>query len=364
VGVYRTRGHAAALGFVERAIVRDQPPHALLLLGPERVGKTTLALDLAAGLLCLDPDPLARPCGECAACRKVDHGNHPDIHRLAPEGGGQQLRVGQVQALATELALLPLEGRYRVAIVERAQRLNLDAQHALLKTLEEPPPAVVIVLAADDAAPLLPTVISRCARVRLGPVSVETIAGMLTDAGLADAARGALLGRLAGGRPGLALALSDQPDAVLSQARLARMLIDLLDASRRQRLQAAQGLLDEGALLAAAGTGAPADDRGSAARGDRRASPAERRAAAAQIMSAWRLVARDVALAARGGRRELQQRDLLDELTAAAARVEPGSMTRFLGRLEAGIRAVDGYANPELALDVLLLAWPSARAAA
>ena len=64
----------------------------------------------------------------------------------APEGAGQQIRVAQVQALAAELALLPLEGRFRVAIVQGAHRLNHDAQNAILKTLEEPPPAVVLVL--------------------------------------------------------------------------------------------------------------------------------------------------------------------------------------------------------------------------
>src|SRR3954471_19000745 len=165
-----TRGNPAALRLVERAIENGRPPHALLLAGPEGVGKTTLAFDLAAGLLCLAPNSPDGPCRECAACRKVAHGNHPDLHRLAPEGAGQQIRIGQVQQLSSELALLPLEGRFRIAIVEKAHRLNDDAQNALLKTLEEPPAAVVIVLAADDAAKLLPTVVSRCTRVRLGPV--------------------------------------------------------------------------------------------------------------------------------------------------------------------------------------------------
>ena len=117
-----------------------------------------LARDLAAGLLCTDPDPAARPCRTCAACRKLEHGNHPDLHLLEPEGAGQQIRVAQVQALAADLSLLPLEGRYRVAIIEHANRLNQDAQNALLKTLEEPPARVCLILAADDSTTLLPTV--------------------------------------------------------------------------------------------------------------------------------------------------------------------------------------------------------------
>jgi DNA polymerase-3 subunit delta' len=310
----------------------------------------------------------ARPCRTCAACRKVDHGNHPDLHRLAPEGGGQQIRVGQVQALSSDLALLPLEGAFRVAIIERAQKLNLDAQNALLKTLEEPPPAVAIVLAADDTSALLPTVVSRCARIRLGPVAPETIAELLAEAGLSDAARGAALGRLAGGRPGVAIALAATPDAGVAQARLTRLLIDLLAAPRHRRLRAAQELLEDGAVLAGAtapevvADGAAGTAR--AARGERRASPAERRAAAAQVISVWRDVARDLVVAAHGGRRELRQPELLDELSAAAQTVDAASVTRFLGRLESIGRALDAYANPELALDALLLAWPASRAAA
>ena len=81
----RTRGHAPALGAIE-GMVRGGAPHALLLSGPGGVGKTTLAMDLAAGLLCVDPDVAARPCRSCRGCRLLEHGDHPDLHRLAPAG--------------------------------------------------------------------------------------------------------------------------------------------------------------------------------------------------------------------------------------------------------------------------------------
>ena len=330
-------------------------------------------MDLAAGLLCLAADPSLRPCRECTACRKVEHGNHPDLHRLQPEGAGQQIRIGQVQQLSSDLALLPLEGRFRIAIIEKAHRLNEDAQNAMLKTLEEPPAAVVIVLAADDAARLLPTVISRCTRVRLGPVASEELAKVLAERGVADAARGAALARLTGGRPGAAIALAGNSEAVLAQSRLARTLLDLLHADRRRRLAAQLELIDDGAALAAAAAGAADPDaadsprpksRGRSTTSARRASPAERRAAVTQIVAVWRDVARDLAVAARGGKRELHQHELLDELLAAGAEVDAAEVTLFLQRIDAVGRALDSYANPELALDVLLIEWPRARKAA
>ena len=354
---FRTQGQDAALRVIERAVRAERAPHALLLVGPARVGKTTLALDLAAGLLCLADDPGMRPCRECAACRKVEHANHPDLHRFAPEGVGQQIRVAQVHALTAELALLPLEGRFRVAIIEAAHRLNLDAQNAILKTLEEPPAAVVLVLAADDSASLLPTVVSRCARLRLGPVAPDIVARMLEQAGVADRAQGTALARLAGGRPGVALELASRPEAVIAQGRLTRALLDLLGADRRRRLALQADLLEDGQVLA--GGAGPA--RGSGRGTGRRQSPAQRRAAVASVMAVWREVARDLALAAHGGRAELGRHDLFDELVAAAERVEPAAVSGFVGRLDGLARAIDGYANPELALDVLLLEWPTVR---
>jgi DNA polymerase III subunit delta' len=369
---YQTRGHPGALAAVARAVRDERPPHALLLVGPARVGKTTLAFDLAAGLLCLAPQPADRPCGECAACRKVAHGNHPDVHRLAPEGAGGQIRLAAVQALTGALALLPLEGRYRVAIVEQAQRLNHDAQNALLKTLEEPPARVCLILAADESANLLPTLVSRCVRLRLSRVPPDALAELLDERADVDSVRAAVLARLSDGRPGAALALARQPEVVLARSRLTRQLLDLLAAERRARLAAVPALLDDAAAIVAASDGAAPSERieGGAPDGSPRSrrqaarrsapgrTPAERRAAAAQLLAIWRDLARDLALVAHGGRSEVREHELLDEMAAASSAVGRGALVAFLARLDDMERALDSYANPELMLDVLLLAWP------
>ena len=217
----RTRGQPAAVAVVA-AMIRGPVPHAVLVVGPDGVGKTTLALDLAAGLLCT-AEVSIRPCRSCRACRLVERGSHPDVHRLEPTGPGRQVVIGGpgsrfrgVRDLISELALMPVEGGWRVAIIEGAERMNEDAQSALLKTLEEPPAGVTIVLCADGEARLLPTVRSRCARVRLGLVGPRDIEEILGDQGLADPPTASRLARIAAGRPGLALAYARSPDAVLS----------------------------------------------------------------------------------------------------------------------------------------------------
>lgn len=128
---FRTRGQPAAVDAVVAMLARGMP-HAILLAGPNGVGKGTLAEDIAAGLLCRADDRSIRPCRECRGCRALEHGNHPDVHRLGPTGAGQVIPIGGreergVRDLVRDLALLPVEGGARVAIVASADRMTEDA---------------------------------------------------------------------------------------------------------------------------------------------------------------------------------------------------------------------------------------------
>jgi DNA polymerase III delta' subunit len=396
----RTRGQPVALDAIE-AMIRGHVPHAILLAGPDGVGKTTLALDLAAGLLC-EADPERRPCRSCRGCRMVDHGGHPDLHRLGPVGPGRQVVIGGAEAryrgirdLIAELALMPVEGRARVAIVDGADRMNEDAQSALLKTLEEPPAGVVIVLCADQETRLLPTVRSRCARVRLGLVGSRDIETIVGDHDLADPPLAARLGRLAAGRPGLALAYARAPDAVLIRAELSRVLLDLTEAGSAARLAAVRAAIPRALALITALAGA--DDGRAGERVTRRrgkeprgtaavatastdpdpddASPdeveprgrpvpaTERRQAAEILVGLWADVARDLALVGAGGTRSVRDPVLLEELGDAAAAIDGVAIAAFLDRAARAAELLASNVSPELLLDSLALAWPRARAA-
>jgi DNA polymerase III subunit delta' len=386
--VWLTRGQPTALAAVAR-MVSGRPPHAVLLVGPAAVGKTTLADDLAAGLLCIAADRSDRPCRACRACRMVANGNHPDVHRLGPEGPGGQIVIGGsreanaprgVRDLVRELAFLPIEGGARVAVVEAADQMNEDAQHALLKTLEEPPAGVTIILCADREGPLLPTVRSRCARIRLGPLSVRDIEALLGELGLADPFDAARFARLAEGRPGLAFAFARAPEAAAIRDEIARTLLDLLAAGRSRRLAAARELLGRSRDLAEAlgppappaeptkGRSKPPADPGEPSdpfdATTAKVSPAERRRAARQLLTVWRQVARDLAVVRMGGRAAVNDVVLLEEMEAAASRLPVDASATFLVRLDEIAELLAGNVSPELALDVLVLAWPSTERAA
>ena len=416
----RTRGHAAARRAVE-AMIRGGAPHAVLLVGPAGVGKTTLALDLAAGLACTAEDPSARPCGACRGCRLVRSGGHPDLHRLGPEGPGRQVVIGGpgskargVRDLIAELALMPVEGGARVAVIESAQRMNEDAQAALLKTLEEPPAGVVLVLCADAEEPLLPTIRSRCARLRLGPVSSTDIASVLADHGIDDPGLAARLARIAGGRPGLALAWATDPAALRVRDETTRVLLDLTAARPSERLAGIRSVAATASAIADLAEAAPAPSPGPVTTrgGRRKAGPtpvagparsgatssdggdgsdgadavaaeaaatttdgvgdgateadgtatrtpaAQRRRAAEAVVAIWTDVARDLALARRGSVAALRDPRLLEETQAVAADLDETALTAFLDRLGRAGVLLAGNVGPELILDDLALAWP------
>jgi DNA polymerase-3 subunit delta' len=392
----RTRGHPAALAALT-AMLRAGPPAAVLFVGPAGVGKTTLAMDFAAGLLCSADDPAQRPCGACRACRLVARGVHPDLHRLGPEGPGRQVVIGGpgkprgVRDLIADLALLPVEGGARVAIIEAAHRMNEDAQAALLKTLEEPPAGAMIVLCADAEEPLLPTIRSRCARIRLGPVGVRDIEAILAEAGAADPPLAARLARIAAGRPGIALAWAAAPDAVRERDAIGRGLLDLASARPADRLSGIRSLAAQAASIAgfADGTAASAtadaptagkkrasnasapettdgppgeaDPDDAEPAGPARAPAIERRRAAEAVIALWTDIARDIALCQRGLDRSVRDLALLDDIRAVAVSLDPSALGICIDRLGRASVLIAGNASPELVLDDLALAWPRPR---
>lgn len=198
-------GNAHIRQRLDESLAQGSPAPAYLFLGPKGVGKAMVARWLAQRLLCKAPGP---PCGRCAACQRVESGNHPDLLVMERVPGKASLGIDDVRERISEVQLRPYEGGYRFWILTEAERLTDEAQSALLKTLEEPPPHLVLVLVAGGEDSLLPTVTSRCRIQRFGPVDPVEIEGLLRERGV-EPDRAAVAARICGGSPGVALGLAE-----------------------------------------------------------------------------------------------------------------------------------------------------------
>jgi len=176
-------GARAAATALHDAIVRDRLSHAWLLVGPDGVGQHELAVALAAHANCGDERPEARPCTRCDACLRTLRDVHPALITFEPDGAAH--RVEDVRGAWSDAAMRTTpEARRKVLRIVAADRMNVAAQNAFLKLLEEPPASVVWVLEAEDPGRLLETILSRCRRVDLPPWgSAEVRAWLRTHLG-------------------------------------------------------------------------------------------------------------------------------------------------------------------------------------
>ncbi len=192
------QGQAAAVAVLQRMVARERVPGALLFLGPHHVGKRTSALALAQALNCERPlvnaasagppeasaaggssGGAAGPdaCGACPSCRMIAAGSHPDVEVVAPEG--QFIKIDQIRAVGDRLGLNPLQARRRFIVLAQAERLNVQAANAFLKTLEEPPADTTLALCAAETALLPETIVSRCLPVRFAPLPEAVLRSLL-----------------------------------------------------------------------------------------------------------------------------------------------------------------------------------------
>ena len=174
-------GHEQTLAFLERTVTQGRPAHGYLFTGREGIGKRLVAKQFACMLNCLRPGD--DPDGSCSACRRIEAEQHPDFLMEKPDRG--MIRIERVRNIRSFFQYAPVEGSFRVCVIDGAHTMNRSAQNGLLKTLEEPPPGRVLILLSSKPSLLLPTVRSRCRRIRFGPIPLEPLAALLVSRGVA-----------------------------------------------------------------------------------------------------------------------------------------------------------------------------------
>jgi DNA polymerase-3 subunit delta' len=240
--MWRTNGQSNAITMLKNGLREGNLSHAYLLAGPPHIGKTTLAIDLAQALNCQEADA---PCGQCKSCTKILRGKHTDVITISlsqssiknrtDNATSTEISIDEIRELQHSASLPPFEGRWKVFIIDGAERLSLAAANCLLKVLEEPPPCVMIILLTENETEVLATIISRCLRVELKPISNIDIERILVEINRVASDKAKLLSRLSNGRLGWAI-MAAADDTVLSQrSQRLSSLFSLLKGSWEER---------------------------------------------------------------------------------------------------------------------------------
>jgi len=252
-------------------------------------------------------------------------GKHPDLHLVAPEGN--ILRIDQIRALQHDLALSPVEGCYRVAIIEGMEKATAEASNALLKSLEEPPPSVVLILIAPEPEALLPTIVSRCQLIALRPLPVQVVRDALVDRWHVQPEHADYLAHLSGGRLGWAVMAAQDESVLMRRSQWLDDLLRLIGQGRVERLAYAEEMAHDPL-------------------------------AARETCRLWQTWWRDVMLLAGGSHARLLNSDRLEVLRDHANRFGLEQARGAAAGLAQTLWQLDHNVNARLALEVLILDLP------
>lgn len=230
-------GHDRIKGLLSRGLRQGRLPPALLFSGPEGVGKRTLALAVARALLCEQGD--GDTCGGCAPCRRALRGVHPDVFLVEPVTAA--IKIEQVRDAVREIVGRPFEARARLFVIDDAHAMTEQASNALLKSLEEPPPTSHLILVTASPQALLPTIRSRCQRLRFSPLPAPLLEAHLRERLGLGPDEAHLRAALSGGSLGAALAFESETYRSLRDELLA-LLEGLARWKAVDRMEAAERL--------------------------------------------------------------------------------------------------------------------------
>ncbi|WP_409343857.1 DNA polymerase III subunit delta' [Paenibacillus sp. MBLB4367] len=172
-------GQERAKRMLQNGLQQDTLSHAYIFSGPVGSGRERMALALAKAVFCTENREEA--CGQCLACRKAEHGNHPDLYVIEPDGAS--IKIDQIRDLQKQFAYRTGAGQRKIVILKQAEKMTLQAANSLLKFLEEPQSAMIAIMIAENGQALLPTIRSRAQWIPFTPMAKRAMEQLLVGEG-------------------------------------------------------------------------------------------------------------------------------------------------------------------------------------
>jgi DNA polymerase III subunit delta' len=170
------------LKMAKNSLLKNRVAHAYLLEGMRGTGKIATVMLIAKALLCIAPIEGYRPCETCINCRRINNGNHPDVHVIEPEG--LSIKKQQIKDLQEEFSKKGVESAKKVYMIVHADKMSVSASNSLLKFLEEPSSQTVAFLLTEQQQKILPTILSRCQILSFKPLLPHNMAKQLLENGV------------------------------------------------------------------------------------------------------------------------------------------------------------------------------------
>jgi DNA polymerase-3 subunit delta' len=325
--MWQVIGQDKVLSLLDYSLRTGAVAHAYLMTGPRHVGKGTLAVNLAQALNC---DASEVPCMQCRSCRRILEGKHSDVSTIGLDSR-TEISIDDIRELQRLASLPPYEGKCKVFIIDEAEYLSTEAANSLLKILEEPPPRVVWLLLAAEEQRLLPTVLSRCQRLELRPVSSERIQEALVSLYNVDIDKAKLLAQLCHGRLGWAVSALENDDMLTERSQRIDRLISLSGAGMDKRFAYAQEVAGQFS---------------------------QNRRGAMELTGVWLDWWRDLMLVKGGCKEEVINVDYGAALRKQAGGLNLAEIREFLVRLCSLQEDISRNVNPRLAWEWLMLNLP------
>ncbi len=340
-------GNEHIVNYLSSVLKKDKPRGSYIFLGPNNLGKNTLANYFIKNILCEKNNQASDkiPCEECPSCRqmkrlktsskhKQEEGEedgfevvHGDFHIIKKDSGQKNISIKQIRELTSALSKSSFLNSYKIGIIKEAETLSLEASNALLKILEEPNRKVIIIMVASNLEFIPETIVSRSQVLNFYPVKIDSIYDYLVNYFNTSRTDAINISRLSLGRPALAVKLLEDKDFYKEYLAKAKVFISFFNQDLNSRFAEINRIFGNSSFA-----GESAKEAGS-------------------ILEAWRGVVRDLLLLVTNNKDLVQYKALFSELEEVSRRIDLDCLLRINNKLDKGEKQIQSNVNPGLVLE-------------